>query len=101
MANGDFKTFMSNAVKFLTFGMRLYNDGVCDEPIKGEFMLADRRRLYGYTKKEASMRLNLSERQFDRNIRKGAIRRGRKIRGETALYWDKDYIDKLSSQKEL
>lgn len=86
---------MRNAVKFLTFGMRLYNDGVCEEPIKGEFMLVDKCKLYGYTKKEASMRLNLSERQFDRHIRAGHIRKGRKIRGETALYWDKDYIDSL------
>lgn len=86
---------MRNAVKFLTFGIKMYNDGVCDEPIKGEFMLADRRRLYGYTKKEAARAVNLSERQFDRHIRAGHIRKGRKIRGETALYWDRAYIDNL------
>lgn len=97
----DFKIFMRNTIKFLTFGFKLYEQGLCDEPIKKDFKLVDSREMYGYTKKEASDLLGLSVRQFDRKIRKGDIRNGRKIRGITALYWDKDYIDKLSTRKDL
>ena len=99
--NSDFKIFMRNTIKFLTFGFKMYEQGVCDEPIEGDFKLIDSREMYGYNKKEASDLLGLSVRQFDRKIRKGDIRNGRKIRGITALYWDKDYIDKLSSRKDL
>ena len=99
--NSDFKIFMRNTLKFLTFGFKMYEQGVCDEPIEGDFKLIDSREMYGYNKKEASDLLGLSVRQFDRKIRKGDIRNGRKIRGITALYWDKDYIDKLSSRKDL
>ena len=97
----DFKIFMRNAIKFLTFGFKLYEQGVCDAPIKDEFRLVNPRQTYGYTKKEASELLGISVRQFDRKIRKGEIRNGRKIRGFTALYWDADYIDRLSSRKSL
>lgn len=97
----EFKVFMRNAIKYLTFGFGLYQQGVCDQPIKGDFKLVDSREMYGYTKKEASDLLGLSVRQFDRKIRKGDIRNGRKIRGITALYWDKDYIDKLSARKDF
>lgn len=79
----------------------MYEQGVCDEPINNDFKLVDSREMYGYTKKEASNLLGLSVRQFDRKIRKGEIHNGRKIRGITALYWDKDYIDKLSTRKDL
>ena len=99
--HSEFKVFMRNAIKYLTFGFRMYENGVCDQPIKGDFKLVDSREMYGYTKKEASDLLGLSVRQFDRKIRKGEIRNGRKIRGITALYWDKDYIDKLSARKDL
>lgn len=99
--NSDFKIFMRNTIKFLTFGFKMYENGVCDQPIKGDFKLVDSREMYGYTKKEASDLLGLSVRQFDRKIRKGEIRNGRKIRGITTLYWDKDYIDKLSARKDL
>lgn len=97
----EFKVFMRNTIKFLTFGFKMYEKGVCDKPIEGDFKLVNSREMYGYTKKEASDLLGLSVRQFDRKIRKGDIRNGRKIRGITALYWDKDYIDKLSTRKDL
>ena len=97
----DFKIFMRNTIKFLTFGFKMYEQGVCDKPIEGSFKLVNPRQEYGYTKKEASKLLNLSVRQFDRLIRKGEIPNGSKIRGITSLYWDKSYIDKLSSQKGL
>ncbi len=97
----EFKIFMRNAIKYLTFGFKMYENGVCDQPIKGDFKLVDSREMYGYTKKEASDLLGLSVIQFDRKIRKGEIRNGRKIRGITALYWDKDYIDKLSTRKDF
>lgn len=86
---------------YLTFGFKLYINGVCDEPIKNEYKLANSREMYGYTKKEASDLLGISVRQFDRKIRSGKIHNGRKIRGITTLYWDKEYIDKLSAQKDL
>jgi len=92
---------MKNAIKYLSFGFKMYESGVCDQPIKGDFKLVDSREMYGYTKKEASDLLGLSVRQFDRKIRKGEIRNGRKIRGITSLYWDKDYIDKLSARKDF
>ena len=95
----EFKIFMRNAIKFLTFGFKMYESGVCDQPIDGRFKLVNPRQEYGYTKKEASKLLGLSVRQFDRLIRKGEIRKGRKIRGFTTLFWDKEYIDKISSQK--
>lgn len=97
----DFKIFMRNTIKFLTFGFKMYEQGVCNKPIEGDFKLVNSREMYGYTKKEASDLLGLSVRQFDRKICKGEIRNGRKIRGITALYWDKDYIDKLSTRKDL
>jgi len=100
-SNTDFKVFIKNAIKYLSFGFKMYESGVCDQPIKGDFKLVDSREMYGYTKKEASDLLGLSVRQFDRKIRKGEIRNGRKIRGITSLYWDKDYIDKLSARKDL
>lgn len=100
-SNTDFKVFIKNAIKYLSFGFKMYENGLCDQPIKGDFKLVDSREMYGYTKKEASDLLGLSVRQFDRKIRKGDIRNGRKIRGITALYWDKDYIDKLSARKDL
>lgn len=62
----EFKIFMRNAIKYLTFGFRMYENGVCDQPIKGDFKLVDSREMYGYTKKEASDLLGLSVRQFDR-----------------------------------
>ena len=97
----DFKIFMRNTIKFLTFGFKMYEKGVCDKPIEGAFKLVDSREMYGYNKREASDLLGLSVRQFDRKIRKGEITNGRKIRGITALYWDKTYIDKLSARKDL
>lgn len=50
----DFKIFMQNTIKFLTFGFKMYEQGVCDAPIKGDFELVDSREMYGYTKREAS-----------------------------------------------
>ena len=93
------KILANNILKYVKFGFDMYIVGVCDQPIKGDFKLVDSREMYGYTKKEASDLLGLSVRQFDRKIRKGEIHNGRKIRGITALYWDKDYIDKLSARK--
>jgi len=75
----------------------MYEQGVCDEPIKKEFKLVDSAEMYGYTKKEASNLLGLSVRQFDRHIKSGNIPKGRKIRNLTALRWDKQTIDKLSA----
>lgn len=95
------KVLARNILKFVTFGLKMYENGLCDKPIENDFKLVDSRETYGYTKKEASDLLGLSVRQFDRKIRKGEIRNGRKIRGITALYWDKDYIDKLSARKDL
>ena len=100
-SNTDFKVFIKNVIKYLSFGFKMYENGLCDQPIKGDFKLVDSCEMYGYTKKEASDLLGLSVRQFDRKIRKGDFRNGRKIRGITALYWDKDYIDKLSARKDL
>lgn len=53
-SNTDFKVFIKNAIKYLSFGFKMYENGVCDQPIKGDFKLVDSREMYGYTKKEAS-----------------------------------------------
>lgn len=60
----DFKIFMRNTIKFLTFGFKMYEKGVCDKPIEGDFKLVDSREMYGLTKQEASDLLGVSVRQF-------------------------------------
>lgn len=93
----DFKVFMRNAIKFLTFGFKMYEQGVCDKPIEGDFKLVDSREMYGLTKQEASDLLGLSVRQFDRYVRQGKIQKGRKFRNKTNLFWDENYIRHLST----
>lgn len=92
----DFSTFMLNLIDFMSFGFGLYRKGVCDERIKNEYKLVENCETRGYTKKEASKMLNISDRQFDRRIRKGEIPKGRKYKGFTELFWDKDTIDNMS-----
>jgi len=93
----DFKIFMRNTIKFLTFGFKMYEQGVCDKPIEGDFKLVDSREMYGLTKREASDLLGVSVRQFDRYVRQGKIQKGRKFRNKTNLFWDENYIRHLST----
>lgn len=95
-SSDSLKTFVLNAIDFMSFGFGLYRKGVCDERIKNEYKLVENCEIRGYTKKEASKMLNISDRQFDRRIRKGEIPKGRKYKGFTELFWDKDTIDKMS-----
>lgn len=90
---------MLNFFDLLGFGFSLYRRGVCDKRIKGTYKLDEVCEKFGYTKTEAANMLNLSVRQFDRRIKKGFIPKGRKYQGFTTLYWDKDYIDKMSNTK--
>lgn len=98
-SNQQIKTLVLNVIKYLRFGFKLYENGVCDEPIRNEFKLVNNTEMYGYTKKEASDLLGLSVRHFDRLVTKGELPEGKKIRGKTTLFWDKTYIDRLSKKK--
>lgn len=95
-SNTDFKVLMLNIFDWLLFGMKLYRSGVCDKRIDGAYKLIENCEIRGYTKTEAANLLNLSVRQFDRRVRKGFLPKGRKYKGVTALYWDKEYIDNMS-----
>lgn len=97
--NTGFKTFMLNVIDFLSFGFSLFKKGTCDKRIKGEYNLENFSENKGYTKQEVSNMLNLSIRQFDRRIKKGYIKKGRKYQGFKNLYWDKEYIENLSRIK--
>lgn len=92
----DLRTFLLNTFDFLEFGFGLYRRGVCDSRIKNNYKLEQNSEIHGYTKKKASNLLGLSERQFDRRIKKGELPEGKKVRNYTTLFWNKDYIDKLS-----
>lgn len=96
MANTELRTLVLNTIDFLTFGFNLYRRGVCDERIKSEYRLTENSEKHGYSKEEAAKMTGLSVRQFDRRVQQGKIARGRKVRGFTTLFWDKDYIDKMS-----
>lgn len=89
------KILARNILKYLTFGFKLYESGVCDEPIKNDFKLADDREIYGITKQEAANILGISVRQFDRDIKAGKIPKGRKFRNKTNLFWDENEIRHL------
>lgn len=95
----NLKVFINNCIDFLFFGAKLYRKGVCDKPMKGEYNYVDISENKGYTKEEASNVLGISERQFDRRVKQGKYIKGRKYRGISNLYWDKEYIDKLSKTK--
>lgn len=90
------KVLINNIIDFLSFGIRLYRNGVCDERIKNDYKLLQNSETKGYTKKEASKMLNISERQFDRRVKKGEIPEGKKYRGYTELFWDRKTIDGMS-----
>lgn len=92
----DLKNFVLNAIDFLEFGFGLYRKGVCDKRIKNNYHLDENSEIRGYTKQEASKLLGLSVRQFDRRVAKGQIVKGKKVRDYTTLFWNKDYIDKMS-----
>lgn len=96
-SNTNFKTFILNVVDYLTFGLSLIRRGVCDNRIKGEYKLVENCEIRGYTKTEASNMLHLSVRQFDRRVKKGFLPKGRKYQGDKSLYWDKEYIDRMST----
>lgn len=91
------RVLAKNVLKFLTFGLKMYSDGVCDKPIENEFKLVDEREIYGITKQEASEILGISVRQFDRNIKAGKIPAGRKYRNKIKLYWDENQIRHLKT----
>lgn len=95
----DLRTFLLNAFDFLEFGFGLYRRGVCDKRIKNNYHLDETSEIHGYTKKEASTLLGLSERQFDRRIKNGELPAGKKVRNYTTLFWNKDLIDKMSRLK--
>ena len=90
--DSETKILVKNVIKFLRFGFKIYESGVCDKPIENEFKVVDSREIYGITKTEASDILGISVRQFDRYVAKGKIQKGRKFRNKTALYWDESYI---------
>lgn len=94
--NKELKTFVNNIWQFLSFGKKLYDRGICDKPMQGAYNYTDSCEIKGYNKEEASKLLNLSVRQFDRRVKFGLINKGRKYRDDSRLYWDKDYIDRLS-----
>lgn len=94
--DNSWKNFIHNAFGLLNFGYGLFKRGACDKRIEGEYRLVENCEIKGYTKKEASELLNMSVRQFDRRIAKGLIRKGRKYRGDSKLYWDKGYIGNLT-----
>lgn len=93
----DLRTFLLNTFDFLEFGFGLYRRGVCEKRIKNNYHLDENSEIHGYTKKEASRLLGMSERQFDRNIKAGKLAKGKKVRNYTTLFWKKDYIDKMSN----
>lgn len=90
------KIFINNAWGFLCFGKKLYDRGICDKPMQGAYNYTETCEIKGYNKEEASKLLNLSVRQFDRRVKFGLIKKGRKYRDDSRLYWNKDYIDRLS-----
>lgn len=90
------RIFIDNLMGFLNFGHRLFRRGVCDKPMDGAYKYTETCETKGLNKEEASKMLNLSVRQFDRRINKGMIARGRKYRGDSRLYWDKRYIERMS-----
>lgn len=92
----EFKVFMSNLFDFILFGIKLYKSGVCDNRIDGEYKLIDPSNIKGYNKIDAAKKLGISTRQFDRKIKNGLIKSGKKYIGDTQLYWSKAYIDTLS-----
>lgn len=91
------RVLAKNILKFLTFGLKIYSEGVCDEPIKNDFKLVDDREIYGITKQEAANILGISVRQFDRDIKAGKIPKGKKFRNKTNLFWDENQIRHLST----
>ena len=95
-SNINFKTFLLNAIDYLTFGFRLIKNGVCDKRIDGEYKLIENCENKGYTKEEASNLLNISVRQFDRRVKFGYLPAGKKYRDDKRLYWDKKFIDNMS-----
>lgn len=92
------KTLFNNIIDFLLFGFKLYRKGTCDKRMQGEYNYVENSEIRGYTKSEASKVLGISERQFDRRIKQGKYEKGRKYRNVTTLYWDKEYIDKMSKK---
>lgn len=95
------KVLARNILKFVTFGLKMYSEGVCDAPIKNEFKLAEDREIYGITKQEASDILGISVRQFDRDIKAGKIPKGRKFRNKTNLFWDENEIRHLKTSVKM
>lgn len=91
------KETITNILDFIDFGIKLYKSGICDKRIDGVYKLVKTSEIKGYTKQEAFKILGLSVRQFDRKISKGFILKGSKTKGDSKLYWDKKYIDRLSS----
>lgn len=94
--NEHFKIFMHNLIDYLSFGISLYKKGTCDKVIRGNYFVTETADIYGYTKQEAANLCKLSVRQFDRYVKQGKLPKGKKVKNFTKLFWDRDFIDKLS-----
>ena len=93
----EIKILLGNFFWLVSVAYDLYKKGICDKPIKGALKYVETCETKGYCKEEASMLLNLSIRQFDRRVKLGLIKKGRKYRDDPRLYWDMDYIKSLSA----
>lgn len=98
-SNSNFKTFILNVIDFLSFGFSLCYKGACDKRIRGKYNLSENCENQYYTKEEASKRLQLSVRQFDRRVKQGLLPEGQRLEKSNKLFWNKSFIDKVSNTK--
>ena len=92
------KILAKNILNYIAFGLKMYEDGVCDAPIKNAYKLEKDSEIYGITKRDAANMLNLSVRQFDRYVKAGIIQKGKKYRNKINLYWDEGYIRQVKTR---